>query len=144
MSYLQLSTRPSSATGLANQQFKQCCVIYVFCPIGLSGCGRGSRGLRPDRFERLAAFKINPQSKLSALHCTAWYLRLGLQLAMEQPSAQLAKAGPGVPLVAGKRSEALRQTTLPVPCSQPALPIVGAKRSSDLMDKKTKQAWYWD
>eukprot|EP00955_Chlamydomonas_euryale_P003353 36166-Chlamydomonas_euryale.AAC.1 len=60
---------------------------------------------------------------------------------MEQPSAQLAKARPGVPLVAGKRCEALRQTTLPVPCSQPALPIIGAKQSSDSMDKKPKQAW---
>eukprot|EP00955_Chlamydomonas_euryale_P085687 364137-Chlamydomonas_euryale.AAC.10 len=63
---------------------------------------------------------------------------------MEQPFAQLAKAGPGMPFVAGKRSGALRQTTVPVPCSQPALPIISAKWSSDSMDKKPKQAWYWD
>eukprot|EP00955_Chlamydomonas_euryale_P037855 350905-Chlamydomonas_euryale.AAC.6 len=68
---------------------------------------------------------------------------------MEQPSAQLAKAGPRVPHVAGKLSKAIRQTTLyslclAVPCSQPALPIVGLKQSSDSMDKKPKQAWYWD
>eukprot|EP00955_Chlamydomonas_euryale_P047594 353725-Chlamydomonas_euryale.AAC.7 len=83
------------------------------------------------------------QDKLSTSHCTAGYLRYDHQLAMEQPSTQLAKAGLGVSHVAGKRFKALRQTTLPVPCSQPALPIVGAKWSSYSMDKKPKQACKW-
>eukprot|EP00955_Chlamydomonas_euryale_P006442 68260-Chlamydomonas_euryale.AAC.1 len=39
------------------------------------------------------------RGKLSASckQCTAWYLCFDRQLAMEQPSAQLPKAGPGLP-----------------------------------------------
>eukprot|EP00955_Chlamydomonas_euryale_P095779 364959-Chlamydomonas_euryale.AAC.3 len=101
------------------------------------GCGRRSHHLPP-----LGAYKMDPQGRQDLL--SAIYLCFDRQLAMEQPSTQLVKAGPGVPLVSGKRSKALRQTTMQVPCSQPALPIVGAKRSSDSVDKKPKQAWYWD
>eukprot|EP00955_Chlamydomonas_euryale_P035938 350266-Chlamydomonas_euryale.AAC.18 len=67
---------------------------------------------------------------------------------MEQPSTQLAKAGPGVPLVAGKRPNYSLLSTEADNTAGTLLPASASGRWREMVERfdeqEPKQTGYWD